>query len=60
MTIEPTEKEYFIIPTLSITKFENPLTKEARRSFDYEWEDFYLIYISWWKWKIFLFKFETK
>ena len=50
MEIKPTEKEFYIFPLLSVVRINNPLTKEARITFDYDWDDYYQIKIGWLWW----------
>lgn len=51
MEIRPIEKEFYIFPLLVIVKVKNTLTKQARATFDYDWDDFYQIKIGWLWWK---------
>lgn len=39
-----------ILPYFNIIKNKNPLTLEARKSFNYEWEDYYSFEFGWFKW----------
>ncbi len=51
MVIQPIEKEFYIFPYIKIIKVINPLTSQAKKDFDYEWENFYMIEIGIWMFK---------
>lgn len=48
--IEPIRKRFHILPIISVVKHTNPLSEEARKTFDYNWEKFYTIEIGWLWW----------
>lgn len=50
MEIKPQKKIISIIPYINIAKVTNPLTKEARKAFDYNWENYYTVQFGWLKW----------
>ncbi len=52
MEISPKEKRFNILPLLMITKYINPLTEEARKTFEYSWESYYTVTIGWLWWRI--------
>ena len=46
--IEPIkEKELYLFPFIKITKFKNPLTKEAKKDFGVNWGDYLEIEFGW-------------
>lgn len=49
MTIEPVETRFSLLPYIDVIKVSNPLSKSARKSFDYDWDDYYTISFGWFK-----------
>lgn len=45
-------KTFDILPVFSISRVTNTLTKEARKSFDVNWNHYYVISMGWLFWTI--------
>ena len=45
-------KTFHILPVISVTKNTNTLSKEAKKSFDCDWNYYYIIKIGWLFWEI--------
>ena len=41
-----------VLPIISIAKYENPLSKEARKSFDNDYEYYWQITVGWILWGV--------
>lgn len=52
MNIKPIIKTFHILPFISVKKYKNQLSESAKKSFDYDWKDFYSIEIGWLFWSV--------
>lgn len=46
MTIQPKIKEFYLLPTIAVNKYINTLTKESKKAFNYNWDNYYIIKIG--------------
>lgn len=54
MNIKPIRKRFIILLYINIVKVINPLSKSARITFDYDWDNYYSLEFGWllWEFKI--------
>lgn len=50
MIISPQEKGFYILPLLKISKYSNPLSEQAKISFESDWNYYIIISFGWLFW----------